>query len=100
MLRIKILHGGGGSHQNLVDSKPIYDELWASGAMPPMVLASASVSPLGFYLDHSGGRVTDIAAASDRLFLFRLGSGFLCSSHVHCAEVAPRHCVFGALTRR
>ena len=46
-----------GSHQNLVDSKPIYDELWASGAMPPMVLASASVSPLGFYLDHPGGRI-------------------------------------------
>src|SRR5262249_41380107 len=52
-----VLHGGGGSHQNLVDSKPIYDELWASGAMPPMVLASASVSPLGFYLDHPGERV-------------------------------------------
>jgi S-formylglutathione hydrolase len=52
-----VLHGGGGSHQNLVDSKPIYDELWASNAMPPMVLASASVSPLGFYLDHSGGRI-------------------------------------------
>src|SRR5215475_4131433 len=48
-----VLHGGGGSHQNLVDSRPIYDELWASGAMPPMVLASASTSPLGFYLDHS-----------------------------------------------
>jgi S-formylglutathione hydrolase len=52
-----VLHGGGGSHQNLVDSKPIYDELWASGAMPPMVLASASLSPLGFYLDHPGGRI-------------------------------------------
>src|SRR5277367_7035540 len=34
-----VLHGGGGSHQNLVDSKPLYDDLWASGAMPPMVLA-------------------------------------------------------------
>jgi hypothetical protein len=42
----------------------------------------------------------DIAAASDRLFLFWLRSGFLCSSHVHGAEVAPWHCVFGALTRR
>ncbi|MDO8433557.1 MAG: alpha/beta hydrolase-fold protein [Candidatus Binatus sp.] len=52
-----VLHGGGGSHQNLVDSKPIYDELWASGAMPPLVLASAGISPLGFYLDHPGGRI-------------------------------------------
>src|ERR1700693_2837704 len=51
------LHGGGGSHQNLIDSKPIYDELWASGTMPPMVLASAGISPLGFYLDHPGGKV-------------------------------------------
>ena len=50
-----ILHGGGGSHQSLIDSKPIYDELWASGAMPPMVLASASVSPLSFYLDQPDG---------------------------------------------
>jgi S-formylglutathione hydrolase len=52
-----VLHGGGGNHQNLLDSKPIFDELWASGAMPPTVLASASVSPLGFYLDHRGGNV-------------------------------------------
>ncbi len=51
------LHGGGGSHQNLVDSKPIYDELWTSGAMPPMVLASAGISPLGFYLDHADSNV-------------------------------------------
>jgi S-formylglutathione hydrolase len=52
-----VLHGGGGSHQNLIDSKPIYDELWASGAMPPTVLASAGISPLGFYLDHPGSIV-------------------------------------------
>src|SRR5215467_2241275 len=37
-----VLHGGGGNHQNLVDSKPIFDELWKSEVMPPMVLASAS----------------------------------------------------------
>jgi S-formylglutathione hydrolase len=52
-----VLHGGGGSHQNLVDSKPIFDELWKSGQMPPMVLASAGVSPLGFYLDHPGSGI-------------------------------------------
>ncbi len=52
-----VLHGGGGSHQNLIDSKPIYDELWASGAMPPMVLASAGISPLGFYMDHPDSNV-------------------------------------------
>jgi S-formylglutathione hydrolase len=47
-----VLHGGGGSHQNLIDTKPIYDELWASGSIPPIVFASAGTSPLGFYLDH------------------------------------------------
>jgi S-formylglutathione hydrolase len=52
-----VLHGGGGNQQNLIDSKAIYDELWASGALPPMVLASASVSPLGFYLDHPDTKV-------------------------------------------
>jgi S-formylglutathione hydrolase len=52
-----VLHGGGGSHQNLLDSKPIYDELWASGAMPPMLVASAGTGPLAFYLDHPGSRV-------------------------------------------
>jgi S-formylglutathione hydrolase len=52
-----VLHGGGGNHQNLVDSKPIFDELWKSEAMPSMVLASAGISPLGFYLDHPGSRV-------------------------------------------
>ncbi len=50
-----VLHGGGGNHQNLIDSKPIFDELWASGALPPMVLASASISPLAFYLDQPDG---------------------------------------------
>ena len=52
-----VLHGGGGSHQNLVDSKPIFDELWKSEAMPNMVLASAGTSPLGFYLDHPGSKI-------------------------------------------
>ncbi len=52
-----VLHGGGGSHQNLVDSKAIYDELWASGALPPMVLAAAGISPLGFYMDHPDGKI-------------------------------------------
>ena len=52
-----VLHGGGGSHQNLADSKRIYDDLWASGALPPLVLASAGISPLGFYLDHTDSNV-------------------------------------------
>jgi S-formylglutathione hydrolase len=52
-----VLHGGGGSHQNLIDSKPIYDELWASGTIPPIVFASAGTSPLGFYLDHKDSAV-------------------------------------------
>ena len=50
-----VLHGGGGTHQNMVDSKSIFDDLWASKAIPPMVFASASTAPLGFYLDHADG---------------------------------------------
>ena len=52
-----VLHGGGGSRQNLIDSKPLYDELWSSGSIPPMVLASASTDPLSFYFDHPDGSV-------------------------------------------
>ncbi len=50
-----VLHGGGGNHQNMIDSKPLFDDLWAINAIPPMVFASASTSPLGFYLDHAEG---------------------------------------------
>jgi S-formylglutathione hydrolase len=50
-----VLHGGGGSHQNLVDSKALYDQLWNAGSIPPMVLASASTDPLSFYFDHPDG---------------------------------------------
>ena len=50
-----VLHGGGGSRQNLIDSKPLYDKWWNAGQIPPMVLASASTDPLSFYFDHPDG---------------------------------------------
>src|SRR5215475_8282377 len=50
-----VLHGGGGSHQNLFDAKPVFDQLWESGALPPVVLASAGTDPLSFYFDHPDG---------------------------------------------
>jgi len=50
-----VLHGGGGNHQNMIDSKALFDDLWASKSIPPIVFASASTSPLGFYLDHADG---------------------------------------------
>ena len=50
-----MLHGGGGSRQNLIDSKPLYDQWWDACQIPPMVLASASTDPLSFYFDHPDG---------------------------------------------
>lgn len=37
-----VLHGGGGSHHNLIELKPLFDRLWAQDLPPPMVFASAS----------------------------------------------------------
>jgi S-formylglutathione hydrolase len=50
-----VLHGGGGSRQNLIDSKPLYDQWWKADLIPPMVLASPSTDPLSFYFDHPDG---------------------------------------------
>lgn len=50
-----VLHGGGGSRQNLIDSKPLYDQWWKAELIPPMVLASPSTDPLSFYFDHPDG---------------------------------------------
>ena len=49
------LMGGGGSRDNLAAMTPFFDELWASGALPPMVLATPSTGALSYYLDHPDG---------------------------------------------
>jgi S-formylglutathione hydrolase len=50
-----LLHGGGGSRENLAALKPLFDNWWAAGIMPPMVIASASTGAMSYYLDHPDG---------------------------------------------
>lgn len=49
------LHGGGSSHEALVNSRPLFDALWDGGSMIPMVMVMANTTPLSFYLDEVGG---------------------------------------------
>ncbi|MEE9279236.1 MAG: alpha/beta hydrolase-fold protein [Myxococcota bacterium] len=49
------LHGGGGSRQNLVRQKPLWDRLWAQGTIPPMVVVTPSVTRRGFYMNFKDG---------------------------------------------
>ena len=50
-----LLHGGGGSRDNLAVLKPLFDQWWATGIVPPMVIASASTGAMSYYLDHPDG---------------------------------------------
>ena len=49
------LHGGGSSREALIQSQPMYEQLWQSGMLEPMVIATASTGELSFYLDEPGG---------------------------------------------
>ncbi|MGZ3448693.1 MAG: alpha/beta hydrolase-fold protein [Polyangiales bacterium] len=44
------LYGGGGSRESLADIRPLVVEWFASGQLPPMVLATPDVGPWSFYL--------------------------------------------------
>lgn len=43
------LHGGGGDRSFLVNSLPIFQSLWASGDLPPLVMVSFSSGPGSWY---------------------------------------------------
>jgi S-formylglutathione hydrolase len=49
------LHGGGGGHQNLIDTRPLFEQWWGGAVMPPMVVAMASTGAMSYYLDHPDG---------------------------------------------
>ena len=49
------LHGGGGSHQNLIDMRPLFERWWSDGSVAPMVIAMASTGAMSYYLDHPDG---------------------------------------------
>jgi S-formylglutathione hydrolase len=51
-----MLMGGGGSRQNLVDSKPLFDAWWSEGAIPPMVIATPSPG-MSYYLEDPLGGI-------------------------------------------
>ncbi len=66
-----VLHGGGGSRDNLVDFQPLFDALWAETSLPGVVLASASIDPMGYYVDVSGGPQWETVIAEEFLGLVR-----------------------------
>src|SRR5512135_2763874 len=45
-----VLHGGGGSRQNLVDCGKLFENSWSDGSLPPMVLASPSAG-MSYYVE-------------------------------------------------
>jgi S-formylglutathione hydrolase len=49
------LHGGNGDRNGIKRQVPSYDEMWASGELPPMVIVMASVTKRGFYMDFADG---------------------------------------------
>ncbi len=50
------LHGGGGSRQTLIDCKPLFEQWWSDGSLPPMVLATPSAG-MSYYLEHAPGGI-------------------------------------------
>jgi S-formylglutathione hydrolase len=49
------LHGGGGDRDVLKRQVPMFDEMWASGDLPPMVIVTPSVTERGFYMNFKDG---------------------------------------------
>lgn len=48
------LFGGGGSRDSLAQIQPLLDTWWASGALPPMLVATPDTGAFSFYLDEPG----------------------------------------------
>ncbi len=49
------LHGGGGDRTALNRMRPLFDEMWKSGRLPKMVVATPSVTSRCFYMDYKDG---------------------------------------------
>ncbi len=49
------LHGGGGSRDALDRVRPIFESLWNEGAIPPAIVATASVGARSFYMNYHDG---------------------------------------------
>lgn len=48
------LHGGGGDRTFLARMRPVFDEMWKAGSLPPMVVATPSAGR-SFYMDFKDG---------------------------------------------
>jgi S-formylglutathione hydrolase len=48
------LHGGGGDKSFLNRMRPVFDEMWKAGALPPMVVVTPSAAR-SFYMDYKDG---------------------------------------------
>lgn len=48
------LHGGGGDKSFLARMRPVFDEMWKAGTLPPMVIVTPSASR-SFYMDYQDG---------------------------------------------
>ena len=49
-----MLHGGGGDKSALARLRPVIEEMWKAGTLPPMVIATPSVTR-SFYVDFRDG---------------------------------------------
>jgi len=49
------LHGGGGDRGFLVRLKPVFEEAWQRGLLPPVVVVTPSVGKRCFYMDFKDG---------------------------------------------
>ena len=49
------LHGGTGSHHDLIGLSSLFEAWFSSGLLPQMVVACASTGPLDYYLDFPDG---------------------------------------------
>jgi S-formylglutathione hydrolase len=49
------LHGGGGSRDNLVQQQGLWDRLWDSSQIPPVIVVMPSVTPRGLYMNFRDG---------------------------------------------
>ncbi|MBI4767713.1 MAG: esterase [Deltaproteobacteria bacterium] len=48
------LHGGGGNKNYLTQMRPVFDEMWKGGTLPPMVVVTPSAAR-SFYMDYKDG---------------------------------------------
>jgi S-formylglutathione hydrolase FrmB len=48
------LHGGGGDKSFLTRMRPVFDEMWKTGTLPPMVVVTPSAGR-SFYMDYKDG---------------------------------------------